>query len=94
MLTFDEVTFENTQKNTQDTRWLWTRKSKCITQFLISQQSNIDKIFLYAKDSLKSKYHYLRKDRDDVGLKHFEKSKSKCNLFSLVNYYSGLLSRY
>ena len=37
---------------------------------LINEQNDIDKIYLCAKDLGKSKYQYLIKKREDVGIKH------------------------
>ena len=37
---------------------------------LINEQSDIDKIYLYAKNLSKPKYEYLTKKREDVGIKH------------------------
>ena len=37
---------------------------------LISQQSDIDKIYLYAKDSYKAKYQFLITKRESIGPKH------------------------
>ena len=42
---------------------------------LINQQSDIDKIYLYAKDTNEEKYQFLMKKREDVGTKHFNDSK-------------------
>ena len=38
---------------------------------LINQHPDIDKIYLYAKDSYEAKYQFLIKKREDVGTKHF-----------------------
>ena len=37
---------------------------------LINEQKDIDKIYLYAKDLSESKYKYLLKNRENVGVKH------------------------
>ena len=37
---------------------------------LISEQKDIDKIYLYAKDLIKSKYEYLIKNHKNAGIKH------------------------
>ena len=37
---------------------------------LISQQDDIDKMYLYAKDSSKHKHEFLIKRREDAGIKH------------------------
>ena len=37
---------------------------------LISQEDNIDKICLYAKDLSEPKYEFLIKKREDAGTKH------------------------
>ena len=43
---------------------------------LISQQPDIDKIYLYGKDPYDAKYQFLIKKREDVGTKHFNDSKA------------------
>ena len=42
---------------------------------LINQQPDIDKIYLYAKDSYEAKYQLLINERESIGLKHFNDSK-------------------
>ena len=37
---------------------------------LITEQKDIDKIYLYARDLSEPKYEYLIKKREDVGIKH------------------------
>ena len=37
---------------------------------LMKEQGNIDKIYLYAKDLSETKYEFLFKKREDVGIKH------------------------
>ena len=37
---------------------------------LISEQNDIDKIYLYARDLSEPKYEYLIKKREDPGIKH------------------------
>ena len=43
---------------------------------MISNQQDIDKIYLYAKDSYEDKYQYLINKRESVGLKHFDDPKA------------------
>ena len=43
---------------------------------LINNQSDIGKIFLYAKDQYEAKYEYLINKREKVGLDHFNDSKA------------------
>ena len=38
---------------------------------LISQQDDVDKTYLCAKDLSEPKYEFLTKKREDVGVKHF-----------------------
>ena len=42
---------------------------------LISNQPDIDKIYLYAKDPYEKKYQYLINKREEVGLDHFDGHK-------------------
>ena len=43
---------------------------------VISQQPDIDKIHLYAKDSFKGIYQFLINKREGTGLKRFNDSKA------------------
>ena len=43
---------------------------------LINHQPDIDKIYLYAKDSYEGKYYYLINKRKKVGLKHYDDFKA------------------
>ena len=38
---------------------------------LIKEQDDIDKMYLYAKDLTETKYEFLIKKREDVGMKYF-----------------------
>ena len=43
---------------------------------LISNQPDIDKIYLYAKDPYEAKYQYLSNKREKLGLEHFQDPKA------------------
>ena len=43
---------------------------------LIENQSDIDKIYLYAKDPNESKYQYLINKREGLGINHFQDLKA------------------
>ena len=43
---------------------------------LINNQSDVDNIYLYAKDPYEKKYQYLIDKHEKVGLDHFEDSKA------------------
>ena len=43
---------------------------------LIENQPDIDKIYLYAKDSYEAKYQYLINKREGVGIDHFNDPKA------------------
>ena len=43
---------------------------------LVNNQSDIDKIYLYAKDLYEDKYQFLTKKRERIGLKHFNDPKA------------------
>ena len=44
--------------------------------YLISQQDDIDKIYLYPKDLSEPKYEFLIKMREDAGIKHLNDQKA------------------
>ena len=43
---------------------------------LLNNQPDIDKLYLYAKDSYEAKYQHLIKKRESTGLKHFSDLKA------------------
>ena len=43
---------------------------------LINEQSDIDKIYLYAKDLSESKYEHLINNRENAGIKHLNDPKA------------------
>ena len=43
---------------------------------LISNQPDIEKIYLYAKDPYEAKYRFLNNKRESTGLKHFNDAKT------------------
>ena len=45
---------------------------KNVLLILINNQPDIDKIYLYAKDSYEAKYQYLTDTREKVGIDHFK----------------------
>ena len=49
--------------------YFWSGKTNTLLN-LINEKHDIDKIYLYARDLSKSKYGYLIKKREDVGIKH------------------------
>ena len=51
-----------------------SRKTNALLN-LINNESEIDKIYLYAKDSYESKYLFLINKRENTGLKYFNGSK-------------------
>ena len=60
---------------------------------LIENQSDIDKIYFYAKDPYEAKHQYLINNREKVGLKRFNDSKAQkysndtCNVYKNINCY-------
>ena len=53
-----------------------SRSGKATSLFnLISHRTDIDKIYLYAKDPYEGKYQLLINKRDSTGLKHLNDSK-------------------
>ena len=88
MINFDEYTNEN--KIEHNSKWPYipdhpyrilivggsgSGKTNALLN-LIGDQSDIDKIYLYAKDPYEAKYHYLIKKREKVGLHHYDDPKA------------------
>ena len=61
------------QNNNNYRLWIW--ENKFIFK-LISQQSDIDKICLYAKDPYEAKYQFSINKRESTWLKHLNDSKA------------------
>ena len=62
---------------------------------LIENQSDIDKIYLYAKDPYEAKHQYLIKILEKVGIDHhndprayIEYSNDMCDVYKNINYYN------
>ena len=88
MVDFDEYTNENRTEHNK--KWLYipdhpyriliiggtgSGKTNLFIN-LIENQSDIDKIYLYAKDPYESKYQYLINKRESVGFNHFNDPKA------------------
>ena len=82
MINLDNITNENNKKHNE--KWPYipdhpyriiiiggsgSGKTNALIN-LINEQNDIDKIYLYAKDLRESKYEYLIKKRENVGIKH------------------------
>ena len=67
---------------------------------LIYEQNNVDKIYLYGKDLRKPKYEILIKNRENVGIKHFNDpdsfidcSNTMNNIYENINDYNPTRKR-
>ena len=88
MINFDEYTNENKIKHNPNWPYIpdppyriliiggsGSGKTNVLLN-LINNQSDIDKIYLYAKDPYEDKYQFLIKKRESIGLKHFNDPKA------------------
>ena len=107
MINFDEYTNENKRKH--NLNWPYipdhpyiiliiggpeSGKTNALLN-LIDNLPNIDKIYLYAKDSYEDKYQFLIKMRESIGLKHFndpkafiEYSNDMHNVYKNIDHYN------
>ena len=88
MIKFDDVTKENIIENNKNWPQIpdypykilivgGSQSEKTNSLFnLIIHQPDIDKIYLYAKDPYKSKYHFIIKRREVARTKHLNDSKA------------------
>ena len=101
MINFDDITKENIKEHNPN----WPQISYHLFRIFIiggsgsgktnslfnltSQQTDIDKIYLYANDRYEAKYQFLIKQQESTGLKNFNDSKafieySKCMIFTKI----------
>ena len=88
MINFDDYTNENKTKHSS--KWPYildhpyriliiggsgSGKTNALLNF-ISNQPDLDKIYLYAKDPYEKKYQFLINKRESIGLKHFNDPKA------------------
>ena len=94
MINFDEYTNENKRKHNLNYPYIpdhpyiilitggsWPGKTNALLN-LINNQPNIDKIYLYAKDSYEDKYQLLIKKWENIGLKQFNDPKAFIEYFN------------
>ena len=88
MINFDDYTNENKTNHNPDSPYIpdhsyriliignsGSGKTNALLN-LINKQSDIDKIYLYAKDQYEPKYQFLINKRESTGLKHFNDPKA------------------
>ena len=88
MINFDDVIKENIKEHNPNLLQIFdhpyriliiedsgSKKTNSLCN-LISQQRDIDKIYLYAKDPSEAKLQFLINKRESTGLKHFSDSKA------------------
>ena len=89
MINFDDYTNEN--KTQHNLKWPYIpdhpyriliiggsgpEKTTNVLLNLINNQSDIDKIYLYAKDPYEAKYQFVINKKESTGLNHFNYSKA------------------
>ena len=70
------------------------------TYYLINEQHDIDKIYLYARDLNEPKYKFLIKKREDAGIKHLnnpnaftECSNTMDDVYENIDDYNPIIKR-
>ena len=88
MINFDDYTNENKTKHNPDQPYIPDHPCRIliiegsgfgktnVLLNLISNQADVDKIYLYVKDHYEAKYKYLIKIRQKVALEHFKDPKA------------------
>ena len=103
MIHFDDYTNENKTKHNLNWQYIPDHPYRILTiggsdpgktntlLNLINNQPDIDKIYLYAKDSYKDKYQFLIKKREKIGLKHFNDPKALLNILMICMMFIKIL---
>ena len=97
MINLDSITNKNNKKH--DEKWpnipdhsyriliiggSKSGKTKALIN-LINKQNDIDKFYLYARDSWEPKYEYFIKKREDVGIKHVNDQNAFINCSNIMD---------
>ena len=105
MINFDDYTNENITEH--NSKWLYipdhpyriliiggsgSGKTNALLN-LISNQPDIDKIYLYAKDPYEKKYQYLINKREKVGLNHFNDLNDMQVVYKNIEDYNPIRKR-
>ena len=109
MINLDNITNENNKKHNE--KWPYTPDNWYRTLIiggsgsgkinrlinLINERNDIGKIYLYARNLSETKYEYLIKKREDVGIKHLnnpnafvECSNMMDNVYENINDYNPI----
>ena len=88
MISFDNYTNENRTQHNSNWPYIPDHSYRILTVGrsgfgktnallnLLNNQSDIDKIYFYAKDPYEVKYQFLINKRESIGLKHFDGPKA------------------
>ena len=88
MINFDDIVNENKTKHKKNWPYIPDHPyriliiegsgsgTKNVLLNLIEKQPDIDKMYLYAKDSYEAKYQYLINKREGFGINHFNELKA------------------
>ena len=107
MINFDEYVNENKTKHNKNWPYIPDHPYRILiigdsvsaktnaSLNLIKNQTDIDKIYLYAKDPYERKYQYLINKKEGVGINHFndlkafiEYSNDMLNVYKSINHYN------
>ena len=107
MINFDEYVHENKTKHNKNWPYIPDHPYRILiigdsvsaktnaSLNLIKNQTDIDKIYLYAKDPYERKYQYLINKKEGVGINHFndlkafiEYSNDMLNVYKSINHYN------
>ena len=107
MINFDDYVNENRTENNRNWPYIpdkpyrilkmggWGSWKTNVLLNLIDNQSDVDKIYFYAKDPYEAKYQYLINKRESVGINHFndpkvfiEYSNDLRDVYKNIDYYN------
>ena len=73
---------------------LGSGKTNVLLNLIKNQQPDIGKIYLYVKDSFKSKYQLLIKEREKAGIKKLKNPKAVINYLKTIDHFYENLEDY
>ena len=105
MINFDDITSGNQREHNLNWPYIpdhpyriliiggsGSGKTNALLILISSHQTDMDKIYLYARDPCESKYQLLIKKREDPGIKHYNDSRAFMKYSNTMDMFTIILT--